>query len=135
MAHLILPRVQAMVLCDHVEESSDELETFDLSGVRTDIRASSFPHVYPKLFVFAHMSGHAGIAMCRVAVNQPSTDVVIRESPSREIFFDGPTSVVPVIFRLRNCSFPSAGVYYVQMYHEAKLIGERPLFLVESPEP
>lgn len=41
-----------------------------------------------------------------------------------------PLTIVPVVFRFRNCGFPAPGVYYVQVICEGKLIGERPLHLV-----
>ena len=34
MAMLILPRVQAMVLCDGLKESDEEADVFSLIGVR-----------------------------------------------------------------------------------------------------
>jgi len=34
MANAVLPRVQAMVLCDAVEDSAQESRVYDLTGVR-----------------------------------------------------------------------------------------------------
>ena len=47
MVKLVLPRVQAMVLCDSIEESDQEPRTFHLQGVRSDIKAGFFPSVRP----------------------------------------------------------------------------------------
>ena len=60
MANLVLPRVQAMVLCDDVEESEHETGVYHLTGVRSIID-SPFPAVVSQLCVFAQMSGHQGL--------------------------------------------------------------------------
>lgn len=129
MAKLVLPRVQAMVLCDAVEASADEGEVFHLHGVRSVIEAPSFPSTRPRLCVYLQVSGHAGEASCRVEINRAETDEVLYRTSPRGITFAGPMAVVPVVFRLRNCGFPAPGLYYVQLFYESKLIGERPLHL------
>jgi hypothetical protein len=127
MAKLVLPRVQAMVICDAVAESDQEYGVFRLDGVRSEMEAHTFPYTRPRLCVFLEMSGHPGEASCRIEINRSETDEVMYRTTPRAISFDGPITVVPVVFRLRNCSFPRAGVYYVQIFHEKKLIGERRL--------
>jgi uncharacterized protein DUF6941 len=132
MAQLVLPRVQAMVVCDRVKESETEPGVFSLSGVRAFIGASSFPAFCPLLRAFVHMSGHQGIAFCHVEVNRLETDETIYRTPTKKITFKGPTVVVPVMFRVRNCVFPAPGLYYVQVFHEGKMIAERPLELLQE---
>jgi hypothetical protein len=132
MAKLVLPRVQAMVLCDAIEESSQESGAFDLNGVRSMIEAPSFPYTRPRMCVYLQMSGHVGEALCRIEINRAETDDVVFRTAPRAISFEGPMFVVPVRFRLRNCGFPAPGVYYVQIFCASKLIGERPLHLIEG---
>lgn len=130
MARAVLPRVQAMVLCDAVQEASGEESVFDLRGVRTSVLANSFPFMLPRLCVYLHMSGHQGEALCRVEINRTENDDVLYRTAPRAIRFDGPLSVESVAFRLRNCVFPATGLYYVQFFHESRLIGERPLQVI-----
>jgi hypothetical protein len=127
MANLVMPRVQAMVLCDGVKESDDEPDVFQLAGVRTVLDAASFPALHPRLCVFLQMSGHRGQASCHVEIERGKTGEVVIETPNRSVNFENPTSAVPLIFRVRNCVFPEPGVYYVQVYQDRKLIGERTL--------
>jgi hypothetical protein len=131
MAKLVLPRVQAMFVCDRVKESDIEPGVFSLAGARAYIEASSFPAFYPRLVVFAHMSGHQGEVLCHAAINRIETDEMIYETPSRRIAFEHPSFVVPVVFHVRNCVFPVPGVYCAQIFHEGKLIAERTLLLHE----
>jgi hypothetical protein len=129
MAELVLPRVQAMVLCDAIEESAQERAVFHLKGVRSGIEVHLFPYPHSRLCVYLQMSGHKGEAACRVEINRAETDEVVYRTSPRVIAFEEPMSVLPVVFRLRNCGFPAPGVYYVQIFHERKLIGEWPFHL------
>jgi hypothetical protein len=130
MAKVVLPRVQAMVLCDGVEESDQESGVYHLKGVRNVIEASSFPCTRSRFFAFTQMSGHVGEASCHGEINRAETDETVFRTPGRVIAFEGPLSISPVVFRLRNCGFPAPGVYYVQVFWDSKLIGERLLHLV-----
>lgn len=132
MDRLIWPRVQAMVLCDEIEESDQDSDAVNLHGVRSVITSPVFPLVWPHLCAFVQMSGHQGEAQCHVEVESVASDKVIADTEPMSISFDSPTIVTPVQFRLHNCLFRVPGVYYVQVYCEEKLIGERPLLLEEE---
>jgi hypothetical protein len=125
MADLVLPRVQAMILCDDLIESDEESDVFHLAGVRAVVEASSFPTVH-SLYVFVQMSGHHGEATGHVVIASES-GAVIGETERQTITFEDPTIVVPVVFRFADCVFAMPGLYYVEMYNERKLIGERRL--------
>ncbi|HYV38941.1 MAG TPA: hypothetical protein VE988_24870 [Gemmataceae bacterium] len=129
MPKLVLPRVQAMVLCDGVEKSAHEPGVYELSGVRSAVWAASFPHLRRRLCVYLQLSGHPGQAELHIEINRPGNDEVIYSSVSRNVSFRGPMAIIPIPFILRNCSFPAPGVYYVQVFDAGKLIGERPLFV------
>src|SRR6516164_5473823 len=124
---VILPRVQAMVLCDDIEESEQDADAMNLVGVRSVLVSPVFPLVRSLLCVFIQMSGHPGQASCHVEIESLGGDGVIFETDPLTFSFMDPTVVVPVILWLPNCVFSTAGVYYVQVYCDEKLIGERPL--------
>jgi hypothetical protein len=132
MAQTVLPRVQAMVVCDEIEESDRDTEAINLAGVRAVIVSPVFPHVWPQLCVFVQMNGHRCEVQCHVEVESLATDEKIAETEPMTFSFEDPTVVMPMQFRLYNCVFPAPGVYYVQLYCEQKLIGERPLLLREG---
>ncbi len=125
MPILVLPRVQAMVVCDAIRESDDEIGVYHLGGVRTSLEVPAFPALCPRLAVFVQMSGHRGEAACSVGVRHAATDEIVYQTKPKPIAFLDPTLVVPAVFRLRNCVFPAAGLYYIGILHEKKLIGER----------
>ena|SRR5438128_1149136 len=132
MAKSVLPRVQAMVLCDALQESNEESGVFRLDGVRCILDAPSFPAFRPRLCIFLQMTGHAGRANCHIEIDRSELAEVIYQSAPKAIAFESPATVEPVFFRLRNCVFPAPGLYYVQLFDEGKLIGERPLLVRES---
>jgi hypothetical protein len=132
MAKAVLPRVQAMVLCDGVEESDRERGVYHLKGVRSVISATGFPCIHPRLCAFLQLSGHMGEASCHATINRVETDETLYQTRPRVISFKGPLTIIPFKFRFQNCAFPAPGVYYVQIICENKLISERPLHVTEE---
>jgi len=109
MANLVLPRVQAMVLCDGAREDEQEPRVYRLDGVRASMGVTSFPALCPRLSVFLQMSGHPGTIACQVEIENAETGDIVITTPKKSMTFTGPLDVVPVVFRIRNCVFPSAG--------------------------
>lgn len=132
MAPLVLPRVQAMLICDDVTGSAQEKGVYYLNGVRHTISFAAFPATRQYLCVFLHLSGHRGEATCKASIYQALTDAKVFESNPKVIKFDEPTIVVPFLLRLRNCVFPAPGVYYVEVVADGKVIGERRLELTQE---
>jgi hypothetical protein len=54
--------------------------------------------------------------------------------PLREVEFQDPLVFAPAAFTLGACVYPRPGLYYIQVYHESKVIGERPFRLLENRE-
>ena len=80
MAELVLPRVQAMVLCDAIDESAQEGSVFHLKGVRSEIEVPFFPYTHSRLGVYLQMSGHKGEVACRIEINRERPFHLYRES-------------------------------------------------------
>jgi hypothetical protein len=98
MAKMVLPRVQAMVLCDGLKESDEEPDDFTLKGVRSVVEASSFPALCPRLVAYIQMTGHAGEAYCHIEIERVETSDLIYHSSAKTVRFVGPTMVIPVHF-------------------------------------
>jgi hypothetical protein len=128
----VFPRVHAMVLCDEIERTEEQGEVYNLTGVRTEIRASAFPYVHPQLCVYLQATGHEGIAPCRLALVQAGADGELLSTPERQVQFYGPLVVVALGWWIDHCSFPQSGLYYVQLYFGDKLANERLLVLSEG---
>jgi hypothetical protein len=121
----VFARVHVLVLCDEVEELSGEEELFNLNGVRTQVRARSFPYVHPQLCIFLQVTGHEGIASGHLALVQEANDAEIFQIPIDEFQLAGPLEVIPWWFELRDCEFREPGVYFFQVVLNGKLVMER----------
>jgi hypothetical protein len=133
MAKLVLPRVHVLVVCDEIEPSAGQEDVFDLRGVRTMIPADGFPHTHPQLCVFMQVTGHQGAARWRVKILDAGDDPVFA-SAEEPAAFHGPLNFIPLYHRIQNCEFPSAGIYYVPVFFDGKLLGERALILFSNGE-
>jgi hypothetical protein len=131
MAKVVLPRVQAMVLCDAVW-ATDEDGVLDLRRVRTEIVAEAFPYTHPHLCVFLQVSGHEGSAAFRVVIRDPETDEELIDFGEQEFDLRGPLAPIPVAFKLDDCTFPAPGVYWAQVWYNTTLRGERSLVLTQG---
>jgi hypothetical protein len=130
MTDLVLPRVQAMIVCDDAIETAED-GVFDLTSVRTVITAAVFLTVN-SFVVFAQLSGHQGEAFCNVRLESYESGELIDDTEPQSVVFEDPTITMPMSFRVINCVFPSPGVYFVQVHCARKLIGERRLHLEEE---
>lgn len=126
----VFPRVHVLVVCDEIEEIEEGV--FTLTGVRTEIRAGHFPYTHRQLCVYLQVTGHEGESLCRICVNDSADDATIFSTDEQVVVFQGPLRVLGVTFWVADCVFPTAGVYYVQVYFGGKLCGERLLILSQT---
>jgi hypothetical protein len=100
-------------------------------GLISNIRALDdppYPLLYREMCVFLALTEGYGQGEGKiVCVNEESGETVF-ETRSRQIVFGpDPLEVVKVPFRIRDCTFPRAGMYSVQFWYEGELVEERPL--------
>jgi hypothetical protein len=129
----VFARVHVLVLCEEVEERHGEEAVYDLRGVRTYVRARAFPYTHPRLSVYLQVTGHQGPASGRVVVLREATEEEITHTPIDEFELLGPLAVIHLYVRITDCEFPAAGLYWVQVVLNDKLVAERRFFASESP--
>jgi hypothetical protein len=125
----VSPRVHTLVVCDDIELVADEPDVFNLLGVRTGFPANGFPYTHPQLCVYVQATGYPGTAALRIAVVHGDSDEEEFVYPDQEIPFDGPLRVLPLYWYLEDCTFPEAGIYYVQVYCGDRILFERQFHL------
>jgi hypothetical protein len=128
---LVLPRVHALILCDAIRRDPDDEEVVTLVNVRTQIFADAFPYTHPRLCVYLQVTGHEGTAAGTVTLIQARTDQALLRYHLPTTSFKGPLALIPLSVRMRRCVFPEAGIYYIQVHFEEKLLGERFLELIQ----
>jgi hypothetical protein len=126
----VLPRVHVLVLCDEVEHRPDEEDVFDLRGVRSEIVADGFPYTHPRLAVYLQVTGHERTAACRIAVVRAETDEEEFVVGEDAIQLRGPLEFLHFERGIEDGVFPAPGIYYVQVFFDGVLCGERALALL-----
>jgi hypothetical protein len=121
----VFARIHVLVLCDEVKRLPGPEVAYDLSHVRTGIRAPSFPYVHPQFCVYLQLSGHEGTATGRIAVVNEATDEEVAFAPIDEIQLWGPLAIVQLWLRIQHCEFPGPGLYWIQVLLNQKLVAER----------
>jgi hypothetical protein len=130
---LVLARVHVLVLCDAIDERAGEEAVFDLRGVRTQLRAASFPCCPPQLCVYLQVSGHEGTASGQVVLVREADEEELMAVPIDDIQLWGPLFAIPVGLRIRNCEFPSPGIYWFWVILNQRLVAERRFHVLKTP--
>src|SRR5262249_31973487 len=129
----VFARVHVLVLCDDVEERPGEEAVFDLRGVRTHIRALSFPYTHPHLWVYLQVTGHEGNVTYRIVGTNEASEEGIVFQPIDEIQLRGPLTVIHVRLQILDCEFPAPGICWFQVFLSEKLVAERCLVVSRTP--
>ena len=125
------PEVRYLILCDEVEVAPANFHRLNVRGLLTHIRSRNrlgFPVLcshFCVLLLLVECQGQGEIAL-RI-VQGGTGSVIYRNQPRLVRFAGAPKDVVPIAFHLRNCSFPSAGVYWVECLYSGTVIGRQPL--------
>jgi hypothetical protein len=121
----VFARVHVLVLCDEVERVPGAGVLYDLRGVRTGMRVSSFPFTHPQLCAYLQLSGHEGTATGRIGIVREATDEEIAFASIEEVRLWGPLAVVHYWLGIQHCEFPAAGLCWFQVLLNQKLVAER----------
>lgn len=127
------PIIQYLIACDDVKADPNNPQRINVFGLITNIRSTGappFPAVRPLFSVLALMTRCQGEADLSVRIVQNATGHIIFETPARRVRFVGdPFDVVGAVFRIRNCVFPAAGLYWVELVYSNTAITRRPVRL------
>jgi hypothetical protein len=122
-----------VILCDDVQSDSANPLRIDISGLRTRMRSTAsppFPLVRPEFCALMFLTGCQGTGDLTLRIVQADTGAVTFRTKSRTVRFTGsPNDLVGVVFRLRNCSFPAAGLYWVECILFAEIIARQRVIL------
>lgn len=119
---VIRPLISAMVLCDDAQSQPDG--SLHLLQVRHRVQTGDFPYSHSQLCAYLELIGHRASDPCLIVAARGSNDAEVFHSPVHSVYFDGPLTVMPVLFRMRDCPFPEAGLYWIQFYWRDELLAE-----------
>jgi len=122
-----------LILCDRVETDPDNYHRCNIFGLITSIRSASvpqFPVIHPQLVAFIVWTGGQGTGelMLRI-IEDGSVNAVFRTRPRPIRFVGDPASVGGFFFRIRNCVFPAAGLYWIELLLDGLVIARQRLFV------
>jgi hypothetical protein len=133
MATRLIPVTKSMILCTDVVPGPAGTGNVHLMNVFSGIRPQSdppFPYRLPQLCVFLQLTDAVGRVPSRVLARQADTDQVVFASNERPIHFANRLQVKWVVFRLRDCPFPAAGLYWIEFYGHGQLVTDQQLTLL-----
>ena len=129
----IRPVVRYMLLCDDWWVGPANNRGVTIVGLISNIHALDdppFPLLYREMCVFLAFTDGHGQGQGKIACYYEASGQKVFETRSRTIAFGpDPLEVLGVSFRIRNISFPQAGLFSAQFWYEEELVEERPLRL------
>jgi hypothetical protein len=129
------PEVRHLIVCDQVRIDPQNYHRIDILGLITRLRSTKkppFPMVRPQLSVFVVLrageaAGQTGDLSVRIV--QDSTDrLIFHTRPRRIRFVQNPEDTSGVEFCIQNCSFPAAGLYWVECLFSGTVLGRQRLY-------
>jgi hypothetical protein len=106
-------------------------------GVFNAIRPRSrpaFPHRHAQFCAFVQLTDAVGEVPAHVVVTEATTQIPIARSATHRLAFPHRRFLLQTLFRLRHCTFPRAGVYWVQLYCHRRFLADQVLLLRETGE-
>jgi hypothetical protein len=127
----IKPVVRYMLLCDDWQVDPENARRITIVGLLTNVHAIDdppYPLFYQEMCVFLVLTEGRGEGEGKIVCVFEDDGRKVFETRGRRIpFGPDPLEVVGVPFRIRECTFPKAGLYTVQFWYEGELVEERPL--------
>jgi hypothetical protein len=125
------PFVRHMIVCEEVELDPADRSKYTVRGVVNYIRPTepvSFPVVVEQLCVLLEVSGGRGNGETFVAAESAESGAIVFRTPPRFISYPpDPLLVSPILFRIRQCVFREPGLYWIQVWHNGRKLGEQSL--------
>ena len=134
----VTPRVRTIVICDDVSASFTEDGVFTLEGVRSHLKAATFP-CRAELSLFLLLSSpRKGRYYGKILVVNERIDRPIRYVRFLATFQED-NELLPLYVEVGDCVFPQAGQYSFEIYFSERdggeaLKGEHPFSVLSHEE-
>jgi hypothetical protein len=129
----VQPTVRYLIVCEDVQTDPANSRRVTLVGLLSAIRSLEqppFPLLYRGICVFLLMTECRGPADGRIEIHHADSGQVVFRTQTRSIpFASDPLEIVGATFRIRNCLFQSAGLYWVQFWYNEEMIAQQSLIL------
>ena len=130
MVGMLQPVVRSMILCEDVVPGPEGTGNVHLMNVFSAIRPRlGFPYRLPELCVFLQLSDAIGQAPGRIVGCQADTDRLVFASPEHLIRFHNRLQVKWALFRLKDCPFPTPGLYWIEFHCNGRWVADQSVLL------
>lgn len=127
----LLPVVRYLIACEDVRTDPANPRRVSLIHLVGRIRATShppFPHRSSEFCVYAQLTECRGVADVYVQIEEADSQTVIFQSPIQtHSLGNDPLKVFGMSFRIRDCIFPSHGLYSIQLCYNGDVVAREPL--------
>jgi hypothetical protein len=127
----IEPMVRHMILCDNVRRNPNNPNKIDILGLISTVRpaaGSTYPLPLSNLCVYLNLTGGRGTGAGQINVRHADSDIILLSSaPLTLIFPADPLALAGLIFRVRNCVLPQAGLYWIEFCYNQKVLAQQPI--------
>jgi hypothetical protein len=122
-----------LILCHRVETDPNDYHRCNILGLINSIRSAAvppFPIVQPQLLALIVWTGGQGTGELTLRIIEDHSASVIFATRPRQLRFVGEaTAIGGVVFRIQNCVFPAAGLYWVEVLFGGSVIGRQRVFV------
>jgi hypothetical protein len=124
----VLPIVRYLIACEDIPAHTQRISLINLFGTIRSRSQPPFPFRYPNFYVYTQLTECRGVGEVRLEIEETDTQTIIYQTASRRHNFgNDPLMVFDVSFRIRDCVFPAAGLYWVQLCYNDIVIFQEPL--------
>lgn len=110
----IIPVSRSLFLCETYVGHPDG--RVDLTGILSALRPAVYPHLRPRLVLFAQLCGGLGDTPVFFEIRRERDDELIRTTAERAVRFVDRITPVNVAVSLNGVRFPEPGVYVISLF-------------------
>ena len=124
----INPVAKSLYLCDgHIGYAGGKT---DLVGMFSRIRPEQYPYVHAYFVVFAQLAAGLGQVPIYIDIRHAVNGALVRSTTVRLLHFPHRNKAVQLAFAFRDCRFPHAGVYLVELFCNGQWVADTTLELL-----
>jgi hypothetical protein len=127
----IAPFVRHMLLCDDADRDPKDPGKVNIFGLLTAVSRQGVDLAFPvkhSFTVYLVLTGGRGEGEMQIVATLADSGAGIYESPRYSIRFDNdPLKTKGVIVYVHTCSFPQAGLYWVEFWYNGKMLAHEAL--------
>jgi hypothetical protein len=127
------PDVLYLILCNDVRPDPTNYQRLHVLGLLTSIRSGAhprFPLVQPSFSVLVILTGGQGSGELVVRIiRDPMGAVVFKTRPRQVRFVGDPMALLGMRFLIKNCTFPAAGLYWVEVVYTGSVLARQRLYV------